>query len=306
MAVSELAGRQFGVVSREQLHQIGMKEGGIERRLRSGRLHPLHPGVYAVGHRSVSREGLWLAALLWGGEDAVLSHRSAAELWGVLEIDRSKRIEISAPPETRSRTSIRRRYTQLAPDEVTERSGLPVTTLSRTLMDLGSAIPGRRLERAVREAEYLHRYDPRDLWRMLGRHPGQRGTRAIRTCLENIGLGPRGRTRSDLEVLFASVLARSSLPRAELNVTIEVAGRLVEADCLWRRQRVIVELDGGQSHGTWSASESDRKRDRQLQADGWRIIRVTWRQLDEPEEVIADLAKVLSQAEIASTVARGR
>ena len=102
------------------------------------------------------------------------------------------------------------------------------------------------------------------------------------------------------------MLARSDLPRAELNVTVEVAGRLIEADCLWRRQRVIVELDGGQSHGTQTAFESDRKRDRQLQATGWSVIRVTWRQLDEPKEVIADLRKVLSLAELASTVAGDR
>lgn len=298
LAVAGLAERQYGVVSRAQLIGLGMSESAIKRRLRGGRLHVLHPAVYAVGHRALPREGRWLAAVLRGGEEAVLSHRSAAELWGILRGQPRERIDIATPSSTRSTGSIRRHCLRLAADEVTLRRRIPVTTLTRTICDMSTILSVEGMEAVVREAEYLHRLRPRQLEAHLERHPGQRGAATVATCLRRLGAGPRGRVRSRLEARFASLLSRSDLPQPELNALLDLGNRKVQADCLWSEHRVIVELDGRKAHGTRVAFEGDRERDRRLQAAGWRVVHVTWRQLDEPEPLIADLRRLLSRASL--------
>ncbi len=299
--VGGLAGRQHGVVSRAQLTGLGMSKSGIDRRIRAGRLHVIHPGVYAVGHRAVSREGRWLAAVLHGGEGAVLSHRSAAALWGIKRGGAHGRIEIATPRSTRSCEAVHRHHTRPLPDEVASRRRIPVTTLARTLLDVAAELSVESLEAAIREAEYLHRFRLGSLEAMLERHPGRRGARTIKACLYRLGRGPRGRTRSRLEIRFAALLARTDLPRPELNALLDLDGFKVEADCLWREHMVIAELDGGKSHGTRAAFETDRERDRRLQVAGWRVIRITWRQLNEPAALLEDL-HVLLRAETASGV----
>jgi very-short-patch-repair endonuclease len=291
--IGQLARRQYGVVSRAQLIKLGLGEDAIDARLSGGRLYRLHRGAYAVGHRVVPREGRWLAAVLSIGGEAVLSHRSAAELWGVRRVAEDTGIDISAPRLTRSPPGIRRHYLRLAPDEVTTRGRIPVTTLARSLFDVAATVSDEGLEAAIRQAEYLHRFQVEKLDALLVRHPGGRGARSIKACLYRLGRGPRGRTRSKLEVRFAGLLARAELPKPELNALLDVDGFKVEADCLWREQHVIVELDGGRSHRTRAAFESDRERDRRLQAAGWRVIRVTWRQLDEPAALLVDLSHIL-------------
>jgi len=297
-----LAGRQYGVVSRAQLVEIGMSRSAIDRRIRTGRLHLLHPGVFTVGHRVICREGCWLAAILHAGEGAVLSHRSAAELWGVCRVRDRGPIDISSRRSSRSSALIRRHQIDHTPDELTIRRRIPVTTLARTLFDVAADLHPEAFEAAVREAEYLHRFHLKGLERLLELYPGRRGAATIRACLRRLGRGPRGRTRSRLEVKFAALLSRTNLPRPALNALLDFDGFKVEADCLWRRQKLIVELDGGQAHRTRAAFESDRERDRRLQAAGWRAIRVTWRQLDDPVALLVDLRRLL-QSETAPSVA---
>jgi hypothetical protein len=223
----------------------------------------------------------------------VLSHRSAAALWGIGRENRSDWIDVSLPRSTRLPMPIRRHVIVLAPDEITERRRIPVTTLTRTLFDIAADCSPESLEAAIREAEYRHRFRIRQLEDFLEKRPGRRGASAIKASLRRLGRGPRGRTRSRLEVRFASLLARTDLPQPALNALLDLDGKKIEADCLWRAQRVIVELDGGQSHGTRSAFDTDRERDRRLQTEGWRVIRVTWHQLDNPDELIADLRRLL-------------
>jgi Protein of unknown function (DUF559) len=292
--IGRLVHQQYGVVSRAQLIELGLGEDAIDARLRGGRLHRLHCGVYAVGHEVVPREGRWLAAVLTVGEDAVLSHRSASELWNIRRGTARGRIDVSAPSLARSRPKIQRRYLRLTPDEVTVRRRIPVTTLARTLFDISAESSEESLEGAIREAEYRHRFRVENLEELLDRHPGRRGAKTIRACLCRLGRGPRGRTRSRLEVRFAALLADTDLPRPELNALLDLDGFKVEADCLWREQMLIAELDGGAAHGTRIAFEEDRERDRRLQAAGWRVIRVTWRQLDDPTTLLADLRHLLS------------
>jgi Protein of unknown function (DUF559) len=275
------------------LRDLGLGEDAIDTRLRSGRLHRLHRGVYIVGGKLVTREGRWLAATMRGGEGAVLSHGSAAALWGILRDGEGGRIDISLPRSTQLPRPIRRHVLRLTSDEITTRRLIPVTTLARTFFDIAVGCPSERLEAAIREAEYRHRFRLQQLEHILERNPGRRGASAIRACLRRLDHGPRGRTRSRLEVRFAAILARTDLPQPALNALLDLDGHTIEADCLWRRQRLIVELDGGRSHGTRVAFETDRKRDRRLQVAGWRVVRVTWHQLDDPDALLTDLRRLL-------------
>jgi hypothetical protein len=289
--IADFAGRQHGVVSRRQLISLGLGEDAIDARLRLGRLHRLHRGVYAVGHKVVSREGRWMAAVLTGGAGAVLSHRSAAALWGIATF--SGAIEITSPRNTRSRGSIRRHCALFPPDEVTVLDGIPVTSVHRTVFDYAGVSSVDRLEAAIRQAEYRRLRDRLSLPALLARYPGARGNVNLRLCLERLGR-TSGFTRSDLEDLFLSFLDRFGLPRPHLNARLQVRGQWLEVDCLWRKERLAVELDSRVAHETRAAFETDRERDRGLQSDGWRAVRITWRQLqDEPDRIAHDLRTLL-------------
>ena len=230
-----------------------------------------------------------MAAVLAAGPGAVLSHRAAAALWGVRGGDR---LEVTAPGP-RCIPGVTARVRPLPADETTVRDGIPVTTAPRTLLDLAEVLPAHACESAIDEAEYLRLTDPLSLDDLLARHPRQKGAGAIRAILKagRIGLT---RTRSELERRFVPILDAAGLPRPELNATVEG----YTPDAVWRRERLVVELDSRQAHATTSRFESDRVRDRRLQAAGWRVVRLTWRQLHEdPDGVVRDLTTLLrSQA----------
>jgi hypothetical protein len=182
---------------------------------------------------------------------------------------------------------------QLPADEVTVERGIPVTTVARTLLDLAAVLDRRRVERAIEEAEVRRLDDPLSLPDLVERYPGRRDTGVIRAILAADRIGSTI-TRSELEERFLALLETYSLPRPELNVPIEARGSWLEVDCVWRRWKLIVELDGHASHRTAAAFERDRARDRGLHAAGWRVLRITWRQLDdEAERIEADLRALL-------------
>jgi hypothetical protein len=210
--------------------------------------------VFAVGHTVLSREGRWMAAVLAAGADAALSHRSAAALWGIRATGRA-RIDVTAPRRMHARTGVQMHFAALGPEEATVHDGIPVTSPPRTLIDLAAVLPRGQLERAINEAERLRL----DVGCARSRAP------AI--------------TRSELEDRFLALLDEHDVPRPEVNVALRLGDDWIELDCLWRRPRLIVELDGFDAHGTRAAFERDRARDRRLQAAGWRVARVTWRQL---------------------------
>lgn len=291
-AIARLAERQYGVVSRGQLVDLGVSRHAIAHRINAGRLHRLHSGVYAVGHRSLPREGRWMAGVLAGGGGAVLSHRSAAALWG-LRATVPSRAEITSVCSTRSSQSLLRHCAKLPQDEITMRHGIPVTTVSRTLLDLAAVVSAAEFERMVREAEFLRLPDRPPLSDLLARYPRRRGARVVRITLERLSRLAPGASRSRLEDRFLRFAVRAKLPVPETNVVIRIRGRTYEADCLWREQRLIVELDSHEAHGTRSAFESDRKRDRHLQVAGWAVIRVTNHHLDESEALAADIRTLL-------------
>jgi very-short-patch-repair endonuclease len=292
--IGDLAEQQHGVVARRQLERLGVGKGSIEKRVRMGRLYRLGRGVYAVGHRVLSREARWMAAVLACGPGATLSHRSAAALWGMREPG-SRAIEVTTPRKSRSRGGIHRHFAVLPADEVTTERGIPVTTVPRTLMDLATVASVDVVEHALRESEYLRLHDRLSLSDLLDRYPGRRGCRTIRECLRRRVTLPAGRARSWLEREFLPFLRRNGLPRPQLNVWLEVGGRSIQVDCLWPG-KMIVELDGFAGHGTRVAFREDRARDRRLRVAGYGVTRIAPEQLDdEPEAIAADLRALLNE-----------
>jgi very-short-patch-repair endonuclease len=252
---------------------MGLTPRSVQRRLEAGRLHAVHRGVYAVGHRLLAREGWWLAAVLAGGEGAVLSHATAAALWGIRGTAATK-VDVTVARDRRQRARIRFHRTALQPDEVTTEERIPVTTPVRTLLDLAKRLDQNRLARAVDRTELLRLTSPHSLDASLARHPTAPGARKLKAIVESGRIGATV-TRSELENRFLAFLDESLLPRPQTNARIEG----FEVDCVWPKQRVIVELDGAAFHSTTTAFERDRERDRVLTAAGWRVVRVTWRQL---------------------------
>lgn len=171
--------------------------------------------------------------------------------------------------------------------------GIPVTSLPRTLLDLAVVLRPGQVESAINEAEARRLSDPLSLDDLLRRYPRRHGTPVIRAILEAGRVGAT-RTRGELEVAFLELIDRTGLPRPETNLHVEARGRLYEADCVWREQQLIVELDSRTHHATTPAFERDRARDRVLSVAEWRTVRVTWRHLHEgAAELAADLQTLL-------------
>lgn len=289
VAIAELATRQHGRVARWQLLAIGLRNGAIDRRIATGGLHPEHRGVYAVGYRSRTREGRWMAAVLACGPAAVLSSWPAAAHWRMRDRAGGP-VHVTVPRGRHARSGIVVHHARLPPDEITVHEGIPITTVPRTILDIAAAGDRRDVDRALKEAEFLRLADPLSLQDLVDRYPGRRGVRTVRQVLEAAALG-LDITRSELEELFLALVAQYGLPRPRTNVMLEVG---FEVDCVWPEHRLVVELDGHASHATRAGFERDRERDRVLQAAGWRVVRITWRQLhDDPERVARDLARLL-------------
>ena len=185
---------------------------------------------------------------------------------------------------------------RLPADEVTVHQGIPITTVPRTLFDLAAVLPQRQVERAINEAELLHLWDELSLDHLLHRYPRHRGSKAIRAALQQRRQGSTA-TKSDLEEMFLALIDAAGIPRPEINALVEG----FEVDALWRDARLVVELDGRDTHGTAAAFERDRARDRALQVAGWRAVRITYRQMrDAPRAVIDDLRRLLGAGTLAA------
>lgn len=262
--LATLAAKQHGVVSRAQLSVIGFTDRQIGRRLGAGRLHRLHSGVYAVGHRVLTIEGRWMAAVLSAGPDAVLSHGSAAAAWDIRPVG-SGAIHVTIPRATgrdRRRGVTIHRSTTLAPGDTTVRRGIPLTEPHRTLVDLSRTLKGRSLEQAVTRGERLI-----DFARLRRTAPP-----SLRAVLDAYTTTV---TRSELEERFLRLCDDHGIRRPEVNVRIEG----LEVDFVWREARRIVEVDGYAFHRSPSAFEDDRERDVVLEMKGWKVTRFTYDQV---------------------------
>jgi hypothetical protein len=293
LGLAEIAAGQHGVVARSQVVGLGVAGNTVDRWLRSGRLHRLHPGVYAVGHTAITRRGRWMAAVLASGDGAVLSHRSATALWGIWGSGAGS-VHVTVPRKGRSQRSIRRHFSMLPDDERDVVDGIPVTSAARAVLDLAGEQGEAAAEAALREIEYLRIYGDVSLPVLLERYPRHRGTPFCREALERARDDPGGRVRSPLEEIFLPFLDANRIPRPRLNAWLSAGEESYQVDCFWSEARLIAELDGWKSHGTKRAFRKDRKRDRRLGAAGFERIRITEDQvLDEPADLAADLRKLI-------------
>jgi hypothetical protein len=243
--LAELAARRYGVVSRGQLAAIGFDDAAIARRVTSGRLHRLYRGVYAVGHTIVPPRGRWLAAVLACGDGAVLSHRSAAALWGIRPTAAARvDITVSRTSGVRSNARIAVHRTRREAERVVL-DGIAVTTPGRTLADLATALPRRDLEKACEATEALGLN--------LTIDPDHPGARRLHEAMDH---DLTTTTRSGLEDEFLVLCDRYEIARPLVNTVVE--GFLV--DFCWPQERLIVETDG-RRHRTRAAFERDRARD---------------------------------------------
>jgi very-short-patch-repair endonuclease len=259
----------------------------IEHRVAGGRLHPVARGVYVVGRRELTDEGRWMAAVLACGDGAVLSHRSAAALWGFGHEERG-RIDVTIPRRSRlERAGIKvRTRPSLDAQSVTRRRGIPVTTPVQTLIDVATELLPLRLERAVNEADKLDLVDPEALRRALDGHPGEPGVKTLRTMLDRHTFRM---SDSDLEVLFRPLAMAADLP---VPLTKHhVLGH--EVDFFFPDHDLIVETDGLRYHRTPSQQARAARRDQIHTASGLRVLRFThWQIAHAPNEVTAVLRQI--------------
>jgi very-short-patch-repair endonuclease len=291
--MAQLAGCQHGVVGRWQLDELGFTEQMIRTRMLHGGLIRLHRGVYAVGYRALTVESRWMAAVLAHGPEAVLSHRSGGQLWGLYPRG-AIAPEVTVPGPAKTKRGIVAHRGSLVADEVGKFQGIPVTSVARTMFDLAGMLKEREVERAWNEMEvrdYRLRLSVPDL---IERYPGRKGSVLLGRLANREDL-PVGITRNDLEEAFLALIDRHELPRPRMNARLAVRDRFYEVDCLWEDRRVAIELDGGRAHGTKKAFQKDRERDRILTAERYTTARLTWQQIAEtPAEVAADLQRILT------------
>jgi len=262
--IARLVARQHGVVALWQLQALGMSRAATNRRVSAGRLHRVHDGVFAVGHPALIREGRFQAAVLACGPEAVLSHRSAADLWNFRSNGRTV-IDVTAPNRRgRSPAGIAaHRNGSLGPVDCTAVVGIACTTVERTLLDLAAVVPVWELRKAIAEAEVLRILDHTALRNLLRRSRGRRGVARLRLILDELHPQTK-RTRSELERLFLRMCKQAGLPEPDVNVPLDVGGRKLRPDFLWRDAGLIVETEGRRYHGTDSAFQLDRKREQRL------------------------------------------
>ena len=290
-----MADRQHGVVALRQLREVGLSASGVRSRVARGRLHPVHRAVYAVGRSKLTGHGHWMAVVLACGPSAVLSHRSAAGLWG-LRRDSRRKSDICLPsPSARAKQAIDvHRSVTLTADDVTPADGIPCTSVARTLVDLGDVVHRRAVERAVEQSDVLRLFDLSEVQRAIER-AGPRRTGILLSVLEE--LDGTTLTETDLEEAFLALCRAAALPSPEVNVWMTLPdGTPARIDFLWRPERLAVETDGGPFHRTRQSRERDARRDQLLRLMAFEPVRFTGRQVArEPRWVKRCLTELIAR-----------
>jgi very-short-patch-repair endonuclease len=281
---------QHGVVARWQLVDFGFTAKAINHRIRRGRLHRIYAGVYAVGRPELTRHGRWMAAVLACGDGAVLSHASAAALWGIRDKE-IKQIEVSVPAGRFPRhPGIRvHRRAALTAKDVTKRHGVPTTNAACTLIDLAARLTAKQLEAAVNEADALDLIDPERLRAAVDERAGRPGTKALRQLLDHSTFTL---TDSALERLFLPIARRAGLPKPQTQA--QVNG--FRADFYWPGLKLVVETDGLRYHRTAAQQARDLVRDQRHAVADIERLRFTHAQVaHEPAYVEATLQAVAAR-----------
>jgi hypothetical protein len=268
-----MAGRQFGVMSGAQLRDVGLGRGAVHNAVRSGRLHRVHHGVYALGHTLLRPEGHRLAAVLACGPGAVLSHRSAAAHWELLATSQ-QRIDVSAPRTRQGVPGIRLHTSRsLDAQDTTRHEGIPITTVHRTLLDLAATTRADQLENALAQAMHLQLYDQRAIDDVIARSNGHRGTKV----LEEATRQEPQITKSMWEIRMLRLVRSAGLPEPICNEALHAPDHgECHPDFYWPAHGLIVETDGWEAHRTLAAFRKDRAKDAALTAAGYKVLRFTW------------------------------
>jgi predicted transcriptional regulator of viral defense system len=293
-AIAALAAQQHGVVALRQLVALGLSAPAARARVREGRLHPVHRGVYAVGHELLTGRARGMAAVLACGPGAVLSHRSAADLHGLRESARASHDVTSPRRAGRSRPGIDVHRAAGIAGHMTTVDGIPCTSVARTLLDLAEVVGPHAVQKALERAEILQVLDVRALYEVTSQASGRRAAPRLMAAL--MRYDPRlTLTRYELERLFLAMCDAAGIPRPKVNSWLELApGDWIQPDFLWQPDRLIVETDGFETHGTRAAFERDRRRDQRTLVAGYRTLRSTWRQvIDTPADVAGAIVSLL-------------
>lgn len=282
---ARLAARQHGVATAAQLAAAGLGRKALRARVRDGRFLRLHQGVYLIASPAPQfhREA---AAVLAAGPHAVLSHDTAAALWG-LRANAPDPVEVTLlNAHRRSRNGIRIHQTALDPQDVRHRHGLPLTSPARTLLDLAATAPPAHLATALNEARVQRLATPHELAALNARSSSHSGTTQLVRALDTTP----GMTRSEAERRLLALVAQAGLARPIPNA--RVAGH--EVDLHWPEHGLVVEFDSWQFHSTRAAFERDRRKDAALLLAGQRVVRVTDRQVADGLALAARLGALLA------------
>lgn len=261
-----------------------------------GWLRPVFRGVFAVGHEHLAPSGRLLAATLACGPGSVVSHGTAAWLYR-LSSWKPDEIDVIAPVEAgRKIAGVRRRFVPRPEgQEVWRRSGVPVTSPARTIVDCAGSDP-KGVAGMVEQAAVLSLLDVAVVDRVLD-GPRRRGTKHLRRVLEPWRrYRPGIKIRSRMEAKLLPLLTEAALPIPQTNVRVRAGRKTYEVDFLWRAERVVVETDGGRFHDNPAAGSRDSDRNRALTAAGYLIPRLGWEDLrDRPDRTMAELARHLRE-----------
>ena len=288
---ASIACRQHGVLARGQLLELGMSSATIARWTHAGHLHPIHRGVYALGHRRITQEGRWMAAVLACGEKAALSHGPAGQLGGFIDRRQRFALHVSVPagssPDPRGIVVHRPRSLERV--DLTTRIGIPTTTPTRTIWDLATTSAPQPLRRAFERAEGTGRLDRARLAALLSASPSRKGAALIRQLLAERPL-PLAEVRSWLEELLVLVCSEHRLPLPAIDVPL--FGYTV--DFLWPAARFVVEADGS-DHLDPTQRDKDNERDFVLGKAGYLVRRYSYRAMGRERQVAGEVRGILAE-----------
>jgi very-short-patch-repair endonuclease len=286
-----LSRRQRHNITRSQLLELGFSREKIRHKLASGRLHPVFRGVYAVGRPHDTREAMWMAAVLRCGDGAALSNFAAAGHWGFRPYG-GRLIEVTVPAhrQIRERGIWTHRSRHLGPDDVTERDGIPITTVVRTLIDIAPRLALKQRERAINEADRLELVDPESLRQAIANDP--RRLHHANVLRETLDRRTFTKTRSELERIFLRLVRTAGLPRPLTNQAVNG----FEVDFYWPKLGLVVEADGLRYHRTPAQQAADLVRDHTHAARNLTTLRFTAHQIvRDGAHVVATLRAVMER-----------
>jgi uncharacterized protein DUF559 len=280
------------MVTARDLAACGLNRSAVAVRVARGNLHPQHRGVYAVGHEARTQTASFTAAVLACGAGAVLSHDAAAAHLGLLTYDDDRDADVIVPRSGgREIDGINAHRSRLDPRDVWTRNAIRVTSPARTILDLAASMAPKALRRVARQAQAEQHVNVRQLLEILQRHAGHRGAAKLRATIAD---GPAP-TRSDHEDLVLDLIDRFAIERPELNAWLHLDGRHISPDMLWRDERLVIECDSRRWHSDPLTRQDDADKQAILEANGYRVLRITWRQaVDRPRQTADRIDKALS------------